>query len=124
MSQTLSPARQLLLLGFVCAGAAAVVKTVQVTATLETRIAIQRGLTAAASNVVVQALFVTAIFAGLVSMIALAWERMTRQYERRTEERRARQEAERLEVEGHARSLRVRREIEEATRNDRGPKAA
>ena len=120
----MKPSRQLALLGFLCASAALIVKTVQVTATLETRIAIQRGLTNAASNVVVQALFVVAIFAALISMIVLAWGRMERDYERRTAAREARLEANRLEQEGHARSLRVRREIEEATNRDRGSNAA
>lgn len=116
----MSPSRQLALLGFICAGSAAVVKTVQVTATPETRIAIQRGLHAAASNVVVQALVVTAIFALLVVMITASWDRSERRYARW----RARLEAEHAKREAHARSLRVQQEIEEATRNDRGQSAA
>ena len=61
-----------------------------------------------------------------LSMVALAWERMEREHERRTTERAARREAERLERAGHVRSLRVREEIDEAIRNrhDRGPRAA
>lgn len=115
----MSPSRQLALLGFICAGAALVVKTTQVTATLETRIAIQRGLQLAASNVVVQALFVTAIFALLIALITASWDRSERRYAQWRE----RLEAEHAEREAHARSLRVRQEIDEATKQS-GPRAA
>lgn len=77
-------------------------------------------------NLVVQSLLVTLGFVWLISLCACAWERMEREYVRRTGEDEARREANRLEQEGHVRSLRVRREIEEATkeRNDRGQSAA
>lgn len=70
--------------------------------------------------------FLTAVAAVLwcLACIAMAWERAEERYRERVESDKARRTAERLEREAHARSLRVQQEIEEAARNDRGPRAA
>lgn len=109
--------KDVLLAAVVVCGLVLIVKSAQVAATPE----FWEWLTTAArlllESAAVKFLLVSTVALWCLALVIAGYDRAEQRY-------RARKEAERLEVEGHARSLRARNEIEEATRHDRGPKAA
>lgn len=115
--------KDVLLASFLIVGLVAMVKAAQVALTPEFYDALATASLALIASDAMKLLTGTAVILWCLACIAMAWERAEERYRERREQDRARREAERLELEGHARSLRVRREIEEATRQS-GPRAA
>lgn len=82
----MTTSRKLTILSLLCGALALLTLVAERTLTPDFYLAIQivgRGLIA---NVVVQAALITLALVGLVSLCACAWERMDREYERRTAE--------------------------------------
>lgn len=122
----MSARRQLALVAFTGAALTLIAKVAQVSLTPEFYQWLSVAGQALVQSAAVKFLVVSVVLLWCLSLLALAWERMDREHERRTNERAARLEADRIEQAGHVRSLRVRQEIDDATqtRYDRGPRAA
>lgn len=116
--------KDVLLASFIIVGLVACVKAAQVALTPEFWDWLATASFALVASDAMKFLTAVAVVLWCLACIAMAWERAEERYRERVESDRARRAAERLERESHARSLRVRQEIEEATRNDRGQSAA
>ena len=116
--------KDVLLASFIVVGLVACVKAAQVALTPEFWDWLATASFALVASDAMKFLTGVAVVLWCLACIAMAWERAEERYRERVEADRARRAAERIEAQGHTRSLRVRQEIEEATRNDRGPSAA
>lgn len=116
--------KDVLLASFIVVGLVACVKAAQVALTPEFWEAIATAGLALVASPAMKLLTAVAVVLWCLACIAMAWEWAEGRQRERVESDRARRAADRLEREGHARGLRVRQEIEEATRNDRGQSAA
>lgn len=114
----MTPARQLALIGVVSLSLAGIVKAAQVSLTPESLAALALIGRAVIGNVVVQALFITAGFAVLLSFCVASWERSERRHAEHLA-RCAEWEAARRQSRGETSSL-----MDDSQTTDCGPRAA